>query len=413
MFSYYKLLQEKLTNLQEQGNYRVFLNLNKSLKHSPIFSYEKNGQQLKAVNWCSNDYLGMSVEEEVIEKLNYTAHKAGIGSGGTRNISGSTFYHQELEQILAAWHKKEAALLFGAAYIANVTTLQTIGRHIPGLIFISDERNHASLIEGMRSTDNKKIIFRHNDVEHLESILLTLDPAAPRMIVFESVYSISGTISPVKKILELARKYNAITYIDEVHAVGLYGPDGSGVCGQENLSSQVTIINGTLAKAVGVLGGYIASDSIMIDFIRSYAPGFIFTTSLPPAVCNAAIKSIQLIQNNHEWQEILHNNVQLLRRLLSEAGIVLPSTASHIIRIRIGDAALCKSIADRLLDHYGIYLQPINHPTVPIGEECLRIIVTRLHSEKQLYNLAHSLKSVLNEYNKDSLPAVKTFPSAG
>jgi len=217
----------------------------------------------------------------------------------------------------------------------------------------------------------------------------------------------------VKEIIALAKKYNALTYLDEVHAVGLYGPDGSGICGQEELTSSVTIINGTLAKAVGVLGGYIAADAIMIDFIRSYAPGFIFTTSLPPAICSAATKSIQLIQQNREWQQILHDNVKLLRKLFADAGIAFTTSVSHIIRVPIGDAALCKSVADRLLDHYGIYLQPINHPTVPVGEECLRIIVTRRHTEKHLYNLAHSLKSVLNEYNKDSLPAVKTFPSAG
>jgi len=413
MFSYEQFLQEKLQHLQEQGNYRVFLNVNKSVKHSPVFFYEKNDQHLKAINWCSNDYLGMSVEEDVIAKLTYTAHQAGTGSGGTRNISGTTVYHQELEQILAAWHKKESALLFGGAYIANVTTLQTLGRHIPGLIFISDESNHASLIEGMRSTHNQKIIFRHNDIEHLRGILESLDPSTPRMIVFESVYSISGTIAPVQQILELAKKYNALTYIDEVHAVGLYGADGSGICGQENLTPSVTVINGTLAKAVGVLGGYIAADNLVIDFIRSYAPGFIFTTSLPPAICSAAAKSIQLIQQNREWQEILHGNVKRLRELLAEAGIAFTPSFSHIIRIPIGDATLCKNIADRLLDHYGIYLQPINHPTVPVGEECLRIIVTRRHTEKHLYNLAHSLKSVLHEYYKDSLPSFKTFPSAG
>jgi 5-aminolevulinate synthase len=412
MFSYEQFLHDKLKHLQDQGNYRVFLNVNKSVKHSPVFFYEKNGQHFKAVNWCSNDYLGMSGEEDVIAKLTYTAHQAGTGSGGTRNISGTTGYHQQLEQILASWHKKEAALLFGAAYIANVTTLQTLGRHIPGLIFISDESNHASLIEGMRSTHNRRIIFRHNDIQHLEDILNSIDPAVPRMIVFESVYSISGTIAPTRQILALAKKYNALTYIDEVHAVGLYGHDGSGFCGQENLTSSVTIINGTLAKAVGVLGGYIAADNLMIDFIRSYAPGFIFTTSLPPAICNAAAKSILLIQQNRQWQEILHTNVRRLRELLSEAGVAFTASASHIIRIPIGDATLCKSIADRLLDHYGIYLQPINHPTVPVGEECLRIIVTRRHSEKHLYNLAHSLKSVLHEYHKNSLPAFKTFPSS-
>jgi 5-aminolevulinate synthase len=395
---YERFFNNKLQQLKQEGNYRYFLNVNKSARHFPYFYYTQNGETRRAINFCSNDYLGMSVEEEVIGKLSFALHQTGTGSGGTRNLSGTTIQHQFLENTLAEWHQKEAALLFGSAYDANVTTLQTIGRQMPDLVFISDERNHASIIEGIRNTGNKKIIFRHNDLTHLEEILQTLPPLLPKLIVFESVYSMNGTIAPVKEILALAKQYKALSYIDEVHAVGLYGPTGAGICQQKNLLKEIDIINGTLAKAVGVIGGYITASQTIVDFIRSFGSGFIFTSSLPPAICAAAEKSIQLIQQQTASRTTMHGLVDYLRRSLEAAGIVYTKNKSHITTIVIANPGWCKKITDKLLQDHGVYVQPVNFPTVPKGEECLRIIVTAKHTREQLNQLIKSLKEVLLEY---------------
>lgn len=397
MNNYQNIFQQKIKALQENNNYRYFLNVNKSARHFPYFYYEKNGETKRAINFCSNDYLGMSVDEEVIGKLSFVLHQSGTGSGGTRNISGTTNHHQSLEQTIAAWHRKEAALLFSGAYLANLTALQTIGRHINELVFISDERNHASVIEGIRSSGNSKIIFRHNDTEHLEEILQSLPANQPKMIVFESVYSMNGTIAPVKEIIRLAKKYNALTYIDEVHAVGLYGETGAGICEQENLLQEIDIVNGTLAKAVGVIGGYIAASQTIVDFVRSYGSGFIFTTSLPPAICAAAEKSIRLIQAEQQHRVRTHGTVNYLRRLLQADGIHFILNDSHITPVKISGAKHCKEVADKLLKEHGVYVQPLNHPTVPVGEERLRIIVTAKHTREQVLQLVKSLKQVLVE----------------
>lgn len=398
-------IQNRLSQLKQEGGYRYFLQLNKSARHFPVFYYEIDGKSKRAVNFCSNDYLGMSVEEDVIGKLSFVAHQSGTGSGGTRNISGTTQQHQSLEQTISAWHQKEAALIFGSAYLANLTALQTLGRQIPDLVFFSDERNHASLIEGMRSAGNKKIIFRHNDPEHLEELLQQVPAVTPKLIVFESVYSMNGNIAPVKSFIHLAKKYNAITYIDEVHAIGLYGNTGAGICAQEDVLDQIDIINGTLAKSVGVIGGYITATQHFIDFIRSFGSGFIFTTSLPPAICAAAEKSIQLIRQSSALRTSMHGLVTYLRRLLDEAGISWKRNQSHITTIVIGEAARCKRIADRLLDEYGVYVQPINHPTVPVGEECLRLIVTARHNREQATHFVNSLKKIFIEEGTHHLQA--------
>ena len=392
---YQSFLDQRLQQLKESGAYRYFLEVNKSAQHFPNFYYtDKQGQQHAAVNWCSNDYLSMSTQEEVIAKLGFVTHRSGTGSGGTRNISGTTNHHKELERTLAAWHKKEAALLFNGAYQANVTALHTIGKNIPGLVFFSDERNHASIIEGMRGCKNEKKIFRHNDVAHLEELLQTVAVDKPKMIVFESVYSMSGTISPVKIIAELAKKYNALTYVDEVHGVGLYGKTGGGILEQEDQS--IDIINGTLSKAVGVFGGYIAASTTVVDFIRSFGSGFIFTTSLPPAICAAANKSIQFIQQNDHLRKHFFENVIQLRTAFNNNGIDFRQNDSHITIIPMEDATKCRHIADQLLEKHGIYLQPINYPTVPVGEECLRIIITARHLPKHINHLAYSLKKILH-----------------
>jgi 5-aminolevulinate synthase len=394
--NYNTLFKYKLNTLKEQGSYRHFLEVNKSAQHFPNFYYTNDeGVKRSAINWCSNDYLCMSTHEDVIAKLSFVSHRSGTGSSGTRNISGTTIYHRELENSLSNWHNKEAALLFNGAYQANTTTLKTLGNHIDNLVFISDECNHASIIEGIKSSGNEKKIFKHNDLIHLENILQGINIDQPKLIVFESVYSMMGTIAPIKDIVALAKKYNALTYVDEVHAVGLYGNSGAGIVEQEHVEQEIDIINGTLSKAIGVFGGYIAASNILIDFIRSFGTGFIFTTSLPPAICAAATKSIQLIQRDDSLRKKFHENVLLLRKKMEENSLPFSVNDSHITRIHIGSATQCKQLADDLLKIQGVYLQPINFPTVPIGNECLRIIVTSRHEPKHINHLVYSLKKLI------------------
>lgn len=393
---YAGFIHKKLKELKAEGNYRYFLEVRKSARQFPRFYYTgHDGSSQLAVNWCSNDYLALSTREELIRCIAETAALSGSGSGGTRNISGTTQYHHSLEKILADWHGKKSALLFNGAYQANVSTLQTLGRQVPGLIFFSDERNHASIIEGIRGCRNEKKIFRHNDSGHLEELLRSVPLEAPKLIVFESVYSMNGTIAPVKELLRLAKQYNALSYVDEVHAVGLYGPTGAGILEQENLQQEIDILNGTLSKAIGVFGGYIAASAAMTDFIRSFGSGFIFTTSLPPAICAAAAASITLIQQDNALRKHFFQNVQLLRKALEQEGIPFAANPSHITIIPASDSHRCRQWASRLLKEEGIYLQPINYPTVPPGEECLRVIITAAHSTRQIVDLASSLKKIL------------------
>lgn len=396
MFDYETYLQQKIGLLKQSGAYRYFVEVNKSAQHFPVFYYrDQSGINRHAVNWCSNDYLCMSTHEEVISKLAFVTNRSGTGSGGTRNISGTTIHHKELEQTLAGWHGKDAALVFNGAYQANVTTLQTLGRNIPGLVFVSDERNHASIIEGMRGCRNEKKIYRHNDMAHLEELLSDIPEEQPRIIVFESIYSITGTNAPVSTIIALAKKYNALTYADEVHAVGLYGPTGAGIFEQEGLQKEIDILNGTLSKAIGVLGGYVTASATIIDFIRSYGSGFIFTTSLPPAVCAAANKSIRLIKDNVEARNAFHRNVRELRDALTSAGVSFLDNESHITNVPVRGAEQCRKAAAELLEKHSVYMQPINYPTVPAGEECLRIIITSRHQPKHINHLAFSLRKVI------------------
>jgi 5-aminolevulinate synthase len=408
MIDYNNILNNHLTGLKQSGSYRYFLDVNKSAQHFPRFYYEnEEGKKQAATNWCSNDYLCMSVHEEVIGKLCLIASRSGSGSGGTRNISGTTIHHRELERTLASLHKKEAALLFSGAYLANLTTLSTLGKLLPGTIFISDERNHASIIEGIKASGCQKKIFRHNDTADLENTLSSLQKDIPKIIVFESVYSINGTVAPVEEIILLAKKYNCLTYLDEVHAVGMYGDDGGGITSLHGLQNGIDIINGTLAKGFGVIGGYIAASQIIADAIRSFGSGFIFTTSLPPAVCAAANKSIQLLQKNNVIRTLFHQKVKQLRKILQQHEVAYTANDSHITPVHIGNAAICKKMADRLLKEYGLYLQPVNHPTVPKGEECLRIVVTVKHTEADMQYLAQSLYAVLqhsknNTYQKQT-----------
>jgi 5-aminolevulinate synthase len=396
MLNYNDIIAKKMTNWKESGNYRYFLNVQKSAHHFPRFDYEnEQGEKKTAVNWCTNDYMAMSVHEAVIRKLSEVAHQSGVGSGGTRNISGTTTHHKKLEQTLANLHQKEAALLFNSAYLANVTALSTLGKLFENLVFISDEENHASMIEGMKASTCQKIIFRHNDTVHLEEILSKLPPHQPKAIVFESVYSISGTIAPIQEVLRLAKKYHCLTYIDEVHAVGLYGEKGGGVAAQLGLQDQIDLINGTLAKGFGVIGGYVVGNSHWIDAIRSFGSGFIFTTSLPPATCAAATKSIELLSANVAQRVLFHQNIRYFRQILINLGVQYNENPSHITPIPIGDSVRCKAIADCLLQEFGIYLQPVNYPTVKRGEECLRITISTKHTQKDMLHLAESLAKVL------------------
>ncbi len=410
MFDYNNFFESKLKTIKEDGSYRYFLEINKSAQHFPQFYFAtKEGIQKSAINWCSNDYLCMSTNEEVIAKLTFTTHKSGTGSGGTRNISGTTNNHIELEKTLANWHKKENALVFNGAYAANVTTLQTLGKNLDGLVFLSDEKNHASIIEGIRGCKNEKKIFKHNDTKHLEVLLKLIPIEKPKLIVFESVYSMNGSIAPIKKIIALAKKYNALTYIDEVHAVGLYGATGAGILEQEKLQTKIDIVNGTLSKAIGVYGGYIAASFKIINFIRSFGTGFIFTTSLPPAICSAANKSIQIIQKNNELRNTFHQNVQQLRNTFIKSGIAFQKNNTHITTIQMENAIKCKQTAQQLLLNHGIYLQPINFPTVPIGEECLRIIITAKHLPKHINHLSFSLHKILNETTNTNRAELQTI----
>lgn len=398
LFNFDLFLYTKLTNLKMEGRYREFIDIEKNIDTFPKFNYStKEGKQGSAVNWCSNDYLALSTSKKIIESAIETLNQYGIGSGGTRNISGSTFFHQALEKKIAEWHFQESALLFNSAYQANLTTLTTLGRQLPELVFISDEKNHASLIEGMRACQNEKIIFKHNDLDQLECILKSLSLSIPKILVVESVYSISGTVAPLKEMVSLAKKYSALIYVDEVHGVGLYGQNGSGKIEEFGLTGKIDFINGTLSKAIGTFGGYISASAKWIDFIRSYASGFIFTTSLPPGICSAAMASIEEIKSNDKIRRQFFKNLALLRTKLNEAGIRYKGTHSHITQVVIGDAIKCKQITNHLLTYAEIYVQPINSPTVPKGEECIRITITPRHSFDQIHSLVYHLKGVLTD----------------
>jgi 5-aminolevulinate synthase len=394
--NYEKLFSQKLDVLKTQGNYRYFLEIERSAADFPVFRYtDAQGNRAEAINFCSNDYLGQTTHPAVQAAAKAAIDQAGTGSGGTRNISGTTTYHRALEKATAQLVKKEAVLVFNSAYLANQTALTTLGRHLKGCIFISDEENHASMIEGLRASKCQKHVFRHNDMIHLEAILKDLPEDAPKVIAFESVYSMSGTVAPMQEIIEIAKKYHALTYCDEVHAVGMYGTNGAGFVEQMGFTSEIDILNGTFAKSYGVIGGFLAGSAVAMDFIRSHAEGYIFTSSLPPATCAAITESIQIVNNNPQIIQRFHENVRLFRTMLAQNLIEFSGHASHITRINIGNSSRCKIIADNLLKTHGIYLQPINFPTVPHGQACLRIVVNAKHTPEQMKKLVEALKNVL------------------
>jgi 5-aminolevulinate synthase len=388
---YESRFRRHLEALHEEGRYRVFADLKRHCGAYPSAAHFAAGGVRDVTVWCSNDYLGMSQHKVVREAMHEAIDAVGAGSGGTRNISGTTHYHVELEAELSDLHGKDAALLFTSAYIANDSTLATLQRLMPGLVIFSDEKNHASMIEGIRRGGGEKHIFRHNDVEHLEQLLKQVPADAPKIIVFESVYSMDGNIAPVGAICALAEKYAALTYLDEVHAVGLYGPRGGGIAERDGVMHRVDIINGTLAKGFGVMGGYIAASAACCDAIRSYAPGFIFTTSLAPAVVAGALASIRYLKRSEIERARLKERVGKVKRLMAEARLPVMENPSHIVPVMVGDPVHCKAVTDTLLMRYGIYVQPINYPTVKRGTERMRFTPSPVHTDAEIEKLIAAL----------------------
>ena len=392
---YDKIFSQAIDRLHAEGRYRVFIDIlrNKgSFPNARCFAHH-NGPQPVTV-WCSNDYLAMGQHPDVIAAMEEALHDVGAGSGGTRNIGGNTHYHIQLERELADWHSKSGALLFTSGYVSNEATLSTLTKILPGCIIYSDELNHASMIAGIKNSGCEKRVFRHNDLEHLEELLAAEDPEAPKLIAFESIYSMDGDVAPLHAICDLADKYNALTYCDEVHAVGMYGQRGGGISERDTAADRITIIEGTLAKAVGVMGGYIAADQKIVDVIRSYAPGFIFTTSLSPVLVAGALASIRHLKQSTAERDGQQAAAQTLKDLFAQAGLPVMDSTTHIVPLLVGDPIKAKKISDILLAEYGVYVQPINYPTVPRGSERLRFTPGPAHSEAMMVDLTKALVEI-------------------
>ena len=393
-YPYLKAFREALSGLKREGRYRVFADIVRRRGNYPSADHYSDSRARRITVWCSNDYLCMGQHPKVLAAMHEAIDAAGAGAGGTRNISGTTHYHVELEHELASLHEKEAALLFTSGFVSNEATLATLARLLPELVIFSDSLNHASMIEGIRRGGAEKHLFRHNDLSHLAELLRAADPARPKLIAFESVYSMDGDFGEIAKICDLAEEFGALTYLDEVHGVGLYGPRGAGVAARDGAMHRVDIIEGTLAKAFGVMGGYIAGASEIIDSIRSYAPSFIFTTSLAPALAAGALASIRHLKESEAERNALHERASRLKRRFADAGLPVMPSESHIVPVLVGDAALCKSVSDMLLAEHAIYVQPINFPTVPRGRERLRFTPSPAHTDEMMDNLLRALDAV-------------------
>ncbi len=393
-FAYGHIFKDNIAKLKREGRYRIFADILRHRGEFPSANHHTSSGVRDITVWCSNDYLCMGQHPAVVAAMKAAIDKAGAGSGGTRNISGTNHFHVELERELAALHGKEAALLFTSGFVSNEATLSTLARLLPGCIFFSDELNHASMIEGMRHSGAEKRIYRHNDMAHLDELLRGAPPNTPKIVCFESVYSMEGDFGQIGKICDLAEKYGAMTYLDEVHGVGLYGERGGGVAERDGQMHRVDIIEGTLAKAFGVMGGYITGTAAIVDCVRSFAAGFIFTTSLPPAIAAGALAAVRHLRSSNAEREGLQNRAARVKSLLGRRNVPLIDSPSHIVPVLVGDAALCRIVSDELLYTHGIYVQPINFPTVPRGTERLRITPSPMHTDEQIDHLVEAIDTV-------------------
>lgn len=393
-FDYIAHFEERLDAIRKEGRYRSFANLERIAGRFPkaVYRPENGGEEKEVTIWCSNDYLGMGQHPVVLNAAREALENSGAGAGGTRNISGTTRYHVQLEESLADLHNKEAGLVFSSGYVANEGALGTLGKHLPDCVIFSDALNHASMIHGMRDSGAEKRVFRHNDLEHLEQLLQSVDPARPKIIAFESVYSMDGDIAPIKEICDLADKYNALTYLDEVHGVGIYGPRGGGVAEERGLMDRIDIIEGTFGKAYGCMGGFITGSMALVDAVRSFASSFIFTTSLPPAVLAAAHAAVEHLKISDIERSRMRRNVKTFKARLDAADLPYLRGESHIVPLVVGEPNCCREISELLMREHNIYVQPINYPTVPKGTERLRLTATAAHSEADIHSMADILQ---------------------
>jgi len=408
--NYKKYFSDELTSLKSQGLYRKFREINRDKKHFPKATERFEGSERAVEVWCSNDYLNLSQHPEVIQKSVDVIQELGTGSGGTRNISGTSSYHADLERSIADLHNKESSLIFPSAYTANQSTLWTLCKKLEGIEVFSDELNHASMIQGIKNANVPCHIFRHNDVNHLRELLNTSNASVPKIIVLESLYSMEGLRSPLKQIVSLAKEFNALTYLDEVHSVGLYGSEGRGIANELNISDEIDIINGTLSKAFGQMGGYVAASADIIDFIRSFAPGFIFTSSANPSIAAASIKAIEIAKRSEHLREDIRINSSLIREGLRDLEIPHLDNDSHIIPIHVEDPKLCKEAANVLIEEHGIYIQPVFYPTVPKGDERFRVTITPKHQAEDINRFLSSLDKVWTKLSlrRESVNTLKT-----
>ena len=398
--NYKKHFQGCIDTIKSEGRYRTFATMERIVGRFPYAKYyDGEGGHKEVAIWCSNDYLGMGQHPKVLAAAQEALETCGAGAGGTRNISGTTIYHVMLEEAMAKLHNKEAGLVFSSGYVSNIGALGTLGKLLPDCVIFSDEMNHASMIHGIKDSRQEKHIFRHNDVEHLEELLKSVDVNRPKIVAFESVYSMDGDIAPIEEIVELAEKYNAMTYLDEVHGVGLYGEHGGGVSEQRGLMDRIDIIEGTFGKAYGAMGGFITGDAAIVDAVRSYAAGFIFTTSLPPAVLAAAHAAVEHLKVSDVERARQRKNVTLFKDMLESAGLPFMRGESHIVPLIVGEPNCCREVSELLLNEYNIYVQPINYPTVPKGTERLRLTATAAHSEDDVRFMADTLRDLWENHH--------------